>query len=320
MEDDLLKLKETIQTYNLRESKEIKQKVPDNIDQDDLNVKNFIIISEIFQFWANHKYNTNLLDYHISFPLLRKLVQVREPIAKKVFYDEIIKHLWGGDPLFVKFLIRERYDDYVKLESYKSRIHIPKSFNDLKLTFFLILFLIILHFILEQNNIVVYFRLERIKIFENYEIWRYFTSMFAHSLRIHLVVNICMLIFFSSIFEINNLFSYRSYIIIYLISGLVGNFFFFAFSLEGGDYGAGASGCVFGIIGALTIITIKKQRYYWTIILLLITGIFLFQSLDPEINFSAHLFGFLTGMIVNLLIYRINSNKQKKKYRIEQSP
>ena len=327
MEFDISKLKETIQKYRLSQYFNVNQENAININQDELKINDFVLISKIFKFWVNHNYNTNFLDYHISFPLLRKLVQLGDKQAKKVFYNEIIMHLWGGDPLFVKFLIRERYDEYVELESFKRKIHTPNIFNDIKGTLFLCFLLLVVHIILEIYEVIEWFDLDGTRIFEHYEIWRFFTSMFTHHVRIHLLVNICLILIFGSIFEVNNLFSYRAYIIIYLVSGLVGNIFFFLLPFDlrflPTDVtlkGAGASGCAFGLMGAIIIILLKKKRFFWTAILILIVGFFLIQSLDPRLNFTAHFFGLLAGLIVNSLINAYDSHKQNKKYVIKKSP
>ncbi|MBN1214717.1 MAG: hypothetical protein JXA99_04670 [Candidatus Lokiarchaeota archaeon] len=43
------------------------------------------------QAWYENNYNSNLLHSNIAFPLLKKLYLVGDPLAKKVFKEEIIK-------------------------------------------------------------------------------------------------------------------------------------------------------------------------------------------------------------------------------------
>ncbi|MFW9877283.1 MAG: hypothetical protein ACFFG0_29685 [Candidatus Thorarchaeota archaeon] len=45
------------------------------------------------QAWAENNYNTALLHSNIAFPLLEGLVGLRDPLAKRVFKDEVIKRL-----------------------------------------------------------------------------------------------------------------------------------------------------------------------------------------------------------------------------------
>ena len=53
------------------------------------------------QVWAEHNYNTDMLHYSLSFDLLKKLAEVGDIQAKKVFKDEIIRRfLTGYIPVF----------------------------------------------------------------------------------------------------------------------------------------------------------------------------------------------------------------------------
>ncbi|GAH69379.1 unnamed protein product, partial [marine sediment metagenome] len=67
----------------------------------------------------------------------------------------------------------------------------------------------------------------------------------------------------------------------------------------------GASGCVFGLIGAaiMSYIRYDKSAVLFGAIYLMF---FLFQSIGPEINIWAHLFGGLFGLLFG---YLINKNK-----------
>lgn len=48
------------------------------------------------QVWAENNYNTDLLDYHVSIPLLDKLIQEGVPLAKDVFKQEIFRRIKYG--------------------------------------------------------------------------------------------------------------------------------------------------------------------------------------------------------------------------------
>ena len=43
------------------------------------------------QVWAEHNYYTRLLHRDITFPLLKKLTEGGDPLARKVFKEEIAK-------------------------------------------------------------------------------------------------------------------------------------------------------------------------------------------------------------------------------------
>jgi len=61
------------------------------------------------QEWAKNKYDTRLLHRVIAFPLLRKLVQIGDPIAKQVFKGEIEKRFTGGHVPSIIYLIQAGY-------------------------------------------------------------------------------------------------------------------------------------------------------------------------------------------------------------------
>ena len=64
------------------------------------------------QAWVENNYDTRLLHRNLAFPLLKKLADVGDPDARKVFKEEIARRFCGGNDTVVKYLIRERYLDY----------------------------------------------------------------------------------------------------------------------------------------------------------------------------------------------------------------
>lgn len=65
------------------------------------------------QAWYEHDYDTRILHSNIAFPLLKKLVEVGDPLALKVFKEEIAKRYESGHPSVVKFLEKEGYLEYL---------------------------------------------------------------------------------------------------------------------------------------------------------------------------------------------------------------
>ena len=61
------------------------------------------------QVWAENNYNTRLLHSNLSFPLLRKLSQIGDDQAKRVFKDEIIERIKSQNLKVIKYLILEKY-------------------------------------------------------------------------------------------------------------------------------------------------------------------------------------------------------------------
>ncbi|MBY8992306.1 MAG: hypothetical protein KGD58_16290 [Candidatus Lokiarchaeota archaeon] len=68
------------------------------------------------QAWTEMNYDTRLLHSNIAFPLLKKLTDVGDPKAKKVFKDEIGKKISGTHISPILFLVAEGYLDYLTEE------------------------------------------------------------------------------------------------------------------------------------------------------------------------------------------------------------
>ncbi len=65
------------------------------------------------QVWVENNYNTRLLHSNLAFPLLKKLADVGDPLAKKVFKEEIVKRFCSGYFPTMNYLIIEEYLDYL---------------------------------------------------------------------------------------------------------------------------------------------------------------------------------------------------------------
>lgn len=56
------------------------------------------------QVWAENNYDTRLLHSSLSFNLLTKLVEAGDPIAKKVFKNEVVSRFASGYPTTIKYI------------------------------------------------------------------------------------------------------------------------------------------------------------------------------------------------------------------------
>ena len=61
------------------------------------------------QVWAENRYDTRLLHRNLAFPLLNKLAEVGDLLAKVVFKEEIIKRFSSGERTVMQFLMSKRY-------------------------------------------------------------------------------------------------------------------------------------------------------------------------------------------------------------------
>lgn len=71
------------------------------------------------QVWSEYDYDTRLLHRNLAFPLLKKLTELGDMVAKKVFKEEIIKRLSSGCPNTVYFLSTEGYLNYFQEEEWE---------------------------------------------------------------------------------------------------------------------------------------------------------------------------------------------------------
>lgn len=146
-------------------------------------------------------------------------------------------------------------------------------------------------------------------ILENLEVWRLFTSMFLHGDPMHIFSNMIALLLFGATVETNNNITKMQYLIIYFVSGLIGNIFSLLL-LPLDTISLGASGAIFGLIGVAFIIVAMDYQPLLLFSLFYI-GFFIITSFAPGINYWAHLFGLLGGVLFGYLFY---SRKRKIMY------
>ena len=103
-----------------------------------------------------------------------------------------------------------------------------ESLKDARITLTLI-FVNILSFLLfnltAPEEVIFFFVQFNRNIIYEYEIWRLITSMFLHGDPIHLLSNMFALLLFGATVENNKSISKIQFLIIYFISGLIGNLF-----------------------------------------------------------------------------------------------
>lgn len=137
---------------------------------------------------------------------------------------------------------------------------------------------------------------------------RLFTCMFMHFGYTHLAYNMLALYLLGEYVE--PVFGKSRYLILYLLSGLGASSFSLILALlkEDSVVSAGASGAVFGVMGALLYIVIHHRGHFYTITLpklLLLIGYSIFSGItSAETDNAAHIGGLITGFILAVLLYR----------------
>ena len=144
-------------------------------------------------------------------------------------------------------------------------------------------------------------------VIEEQQYYRVFTSMFLHFGFEHLMNNMVMLmvIGWNLEMEIGTI----RFLIIYLLSGLGGNLMSACWSLKIGEYAisAGASGAIFGLIGALFYVAIRNRGRIGNItgrgIIVLIVLSLYFGYASSGVDNMAHIGGLVSGFSLGVLLY-----------------
>ncbi len=143
--------------------------------------------------------------------------------------------------------------------------------------------------------------------------WRLFTAMFLHIGIMHLFFNSYALYLYGPVVE--KLFGKQKFILVYLLSGLMGSLFSYLFSP---NPAAGASGAIFGLMGSLLYFRQRKRDVFQRIFgpgLLIIIGINLFYGfVQPGIDNWGHIGGLVGGFILGNAVglYRENRYLAKR--------
>jgi len=128
--------------------------------------------------------------------------------------------------------------------------------------------------------------------------WRFFTPMLLHGSILHIGLNMYALLSFGSGLERH--YGHGRFLLLYLLSGFAAGVFSFLLTEE---YSIGASGAIFGLIGAEGIFLYQNRRLFGDQFkaqinnIIVIVAVNLFLGLSPGIDNWAHIGGLLGGSI-----------------------
>ena len=139
------------------------------------------------------------------------------------------------------------------------------------------------------------------------EWWRLLTNIFLHGGAIHLTMN--MFALWESGLILTRLFGNRGFLFVYFCSGIVGSALSLFFAAQT-HVAVGASGAIFGVMGALLVAVMRHQdRMPAAYSKRLKTGLgvfivlsLLFGFIQPGIDNAAHIGGLLAGMLCGLVV------------------
>lgn len=151
------------------------------------------------------------------------------------------------------------------------------------------------------------------------QVWRFVSSIFLHGSLSHLILNMFALIFFGSILE--RFIGEKKFLLVFFATGIFANLIAVNFY----DSSLGASGAIYGILGAL--IFIRPLMTVWTFNMPMpmflagivwvganVLGTYGFLSGNPLDNTGniAHLAGMILGFVFGKM-YRKKIKRQRKK-------
>lgn len=141
---------------------------------------------------------------------------------------------------------------------------------------------------------------------DGHEYWRLITSMFIHIGATHLLFNCFSLYIFGA--RLEKYLSSWQFIIIYLLSGLLGSIFSLVTNIYIGNLtiSAGASGGIYGLIGSILVCSRLTGKSIdglntYSMLIFFIIGI-VFGVVSPNIDSAAHIGGFIGGLLITQIL------------------
>ncbi len=134
------------------------------------------------------------------------------------------------------------------------------------------------------------------------EIWRLVTYMFLHGSIIHILVNMYSLIALGN--QIETFFGKWKFLIIYLVSGIAGGLLSAAISQT--SVSVGASGAIFGLLGAMLYFGFHYRAYFGQAVRLQILPVIVINLaigfMLPNIDNWCHIGGLVGGFLITMAL------------------
>ena len=153
-------------------------------------------------------------------------------------------------------------------------------------------------------------------IMEDGEWYRLVTAIFRHFGINHLLNNMVVLGVLGE--RLEALMNRFSYILLYFIAGIGGNLLSMALEMRSGEYAAsaGASGAVFGMMGALLYILIRNRGRVLDLSMrrmMIMVGLSVYLGFaDAGVDNAAHIGGLICGFAAAVILYHPKKNVSRQ--------
>lgn len=198
--------------------------------------------------------------------------------------------------------------DYYKRISSKEEL--PSSFvTGLLCLILVVVYIFVMFFfpyqLLEQSPDAIYLMGMSAEILKG-EYYRIFSSIWLHGNVVHLASNLLFLFIFS--FRLEELSKGRTVVIVFILSGIVGNIgsiLWIVFSIP--VISVGSSGAIFGLFGAVIyLLKGKSKRDSRAMVFILV--IFFSVTISQDTNVLSHFFGMVSGPFIIKVLKSISKH------------
>ena len=212
--------------------------------------------------------------------------------------------------------LQEKAKEYVKLQEEMKPYQKVQWINPATILILINIFIFLIDvLLLLRTNVepLKLFGIQDNQLIKSGEVWRLFTSMFLHADMAHLFGNMLTLFYFGNIILPH--LSKKKFLVLYFISGFVGNILSFFFTTY---RSLGASGCIMGVGGYLIYSMFfskkgylfrKRGNYFifaYMVVFNLMYGLFV-EGID---NYG-HFGGFFAGIIIAWIYASSNKDKPR---------
>lgn len=157
------------------------------------------------------------------------------------------------------------------------------------------------------------------RVISNGEYYRFITSMFLHGGVSHIVSNMIFLVALGEMLE--RVIGHARFALLYLLSGIGGDLFSVINAVRSEDFvpSIGASGAIFGLIGAMLVIVILNDGHYEGISIrrmIFAIAYMVYSGMQSEgIDNAAHLGGLVFGVLIMAAMYVIETGRLRMQGR-----